>query len=221
MSSSIAPARFCSSRTIGADLLQHAQAERQPGVDAGRLLADHAGAQHQPMRDDLRLFRRFLEDGQKIAGEAHGARLWTGDSGGAQGPAKAALWPHRRGKGKVSGSPFASRPIRSAGTPVVGPAPQASKRLPVEGTPRQPASEPSQRALSVAAASTESPRREAGARRGEDRRRREARECGSRATPSSARACGAGPPDRGRRSRGRASPRSRVRGRRRPPSLRA
>ena len=58
-----------------ADLLEHAQAERQPGVDARRLLADHAGAQHQPMRDDLRLFRRFLQDGQEIAGKAHGIEL--------------------------------------------------------------------------------------------------------------------------------------------------
>jgi hypothetical protein len=29
------------------DLLQHPQAQRQPGIDAGRLLPDHAGAQHQ------------------------------------------------------------------------------------------------------------------------------------------------------------------------------
>ena len=57
----------------GADLVQHAEAQRQPGVDAGRLLTDHAGAQHQPVRDDLRLLRRFLQDGQEIAGEAHGA----------------------------------------------------------------------------------------------------------------------------------------------------
>ena len=29
------------------DLLQHAEAQRQPGVAAGRFLADHAGAQHE------------------------------------------------------------------------------------------------------------------------------------------------------------------------------
>ena len=56
----------------GADLLQHAEAERQEGINAGGLLADHAGAQHQPVRDDLGLARRFAQDGQEIAGQAHG-----------------------------------------------------------------------------------------------------------------------------------------------------
>ena len=55
------------------DLLQHPQAERQPGIDAGRLLPDHAGAQHQPMRDDLRLLRIFLQDGQKKPRQSHGS----------------------------------------------------------------------------------------------------------------------------------------------------
>ena len=69
----------------GADLVQDAQAQRQPGVDAGRLLADHAGAQHQPMRDDLRLLRRFLEDRQEIAGETH--RLpWDSIRGAVRAP---------------------------------------------------------------------------------------------------------------------------------------
>jgi hypothetical protein len=45
------------------DLLQHAQAQRQPGIDARRFLPHHAGAQHQPMRHDLRLFRILLKDG--------------------------------------------------------------------------------------------------------------------------------------------------------------
>ena len=54
------------------DLLQHAEAQRQPGIDAGRLLPDHAGAQHQPMRDDLRLLRIFLQDGQKEPRQSHG-----------------------------------------------------------------------------------------------------------------------------------------------------
>ena len=39
--------------------------------DASRLLANQAGAQHQPVRNDLRLGRRFLQRGQKIAGQAH------------------------------------------------------------------------------------------------------------------------------------------------------
>ncbi len=54
------------------DLLQHPKAERQPGIDAGRLLPHHAGAQHQPMRDDLRLLRILLQDGQKEARQSHG-----------------------------------------------------------------------------------------------------------------------------------------------------
>ena len=86
----------------GADLLQDAQAQRQPGVDAGRLLPDHAGAQHQPMRDDLRLFRRFLEDRQEIAGEAHracsGGRIEANAS--ARGGGLMALRP---GKGQAQG----------------------------------------------------------------------------------------------------------------------
>src|SRR5262249_39579880 len=55
-----------------ADLLEDAQAERQEGIDAGRLLADHAGAQHQAMRDDLRLFGRFAQDRQEEWGQTHG-----------------------------------------------------------------------------------------------------------------------------------------------------
>ena len=54
------------------DLLQHTEAERQPGVDAGRLLPDHPGAQHEPVREDLRLLRVVAEDRQEEAGQAHG-----------------------------------------------------------------------------------------------------------------------------------------------------
>jgi hypothetical protein len=49
---------------------QHAPAERQPSVDAGRGLADHAGAQHQAVRGDLRVRRRLLEGGQEGSGQA-------------------------------------------------------------------------------------------------------------------------------------------------------
>ena len=58
----------------GADLVQHPDAERQPGVAARRLLPDHAGAQHEAMRDDLRLLGRLLEDRQEIAGKTHAGR---------------------------------------------------------------------------------------------------------------------------------------------------
>ncbi len=50
------------------DLLEHAKAERQPGIDAGRLLAHHAGAQHEAMGDDLCLFGHFTEDRQEVTG---------------------------------------------------------------------------------------------------------------------------------------------------------
>ena len=52
------------------DLAQHAVAERQPGIDAGGGLADEAGAQHQLVADDLRVRWAFLENRQKIAGNA-------------------------------------------------------------------------------------------------------------------------------------------------------
>ena len=55
----------------GANLVQDPDAERQPGVAARRLLPDHAGAQHEPMRDDLRLLGRLLQDRQEIAGKTH------------------------------------------------------------------------------------------------------------------------------------------------------
>ena len=54
-----------------ADLVEHAQAERQPGIDAGRLLADHARTQHQPVGDDLGLLGRIAQKGQEVAGETH------------------------------------------------------------------------------------------------------------------------------------------------------
>ena len=63
------------------DLLEHAQAERQECIDAGRLLAQHAGAQHQAMGDDLRLFRRLAQDRQEVAGQAHGVGSRIAGSG--------------------------------------------------------------------------------------------------------------------------------------------
>ena len=49
------------------DPAQNGQPEREPGIDAGRRLADHAGAQHQPVRGNLRLGGVFLQGGQKIS----------------------------------------------------------------------------------------------------------------------------------------------------------
>ena len=54
-----------------ADLVEHPQAERQEGVNACGLLPHHAGAQHQPVRDDFRLAGRFAQDRQEIAGQTH------------------------------------------------------------------------------------------------------------------------------------------------------
>ena len=54
------------------DVLQDAQPERQPAIDAGARLPDHAGAQHQPMRHDLGLFRILLKDRKQETRQSHG-----------------------------------------------------------------------------------------------------------------------------------------------------
>ena len=53
------------------DVAQHPQAQRQPAIDAGAGLADHPAAQHQTVRDDLRLGRVLLQGRQEIAGKSH------------------------------------------------------------------------------------------------------------------------------------------------------
>ena len=50
------------------DLLQDPQAQRQPGIDARRLLPHHAGAQHQAMGDDLRLLGHLTKNRQEVTG---------------------------------------------------------------------------------------------------------------------------------------------------------
>src|SRR5439155_25300015 len=57
------------------DLLEHAKAQREPGIDAGARLPDHAGAQHEPMRDDLRLRRVLANQRQEVSGKAHARSL--------------------------------------------------------------------------------------------------------------------------------------------------
>ena len=54
------------------DLIEHPQAQRQPGIDARGLLFDQAGAQHQLVRNDLGVRGRLFERGQEIARQAHG-----------------------------------------------------------------------------------------------------------------------------------------------------
>ena len=61
-----------------AHLAQHAQPQRQKGVDAGGFLPDHAGTQHQPMRDDLGLFGSLAQDRQEETGQAHGESVRFG-----------------------------------------------------------------------------------------------------------------------------------------------
>ena len=53
------------------DLVQHPQPKRQPGVNARRFLPQHARAQHQAVRDDLRLFGSFAQNWHEIAGKTH------------------------------------------------------------------------------------------------------------------------------------------------------
>ena len=65
------------------DAPQHAQARRQPGIDAGRGLAHQPGTEHQPVRGDLRLGRGLLQGRQEAAGQAHRG---AGSSAGAPGP---------------------------------------------------------------------------------------------------------------------------------------
>ena len=55
------------------DIAQHAIAKGQPGINPRTCLPDHARAQHQPVRHDLRLSGRFLQDGQEISGQSHGS----------------------------------------------------------------------------------------------------------------------------------------------------
>jgi hypothetical protein len=53
-------------------LAQHAQAQGRPGVEAGGKLADHAGAQHQPVAGDLGVAGDFTGGVEVERGQAHG-----------------------------------------------------------------------------------------------------------------------------------------------------
>ena len=65
------------------DVAQYPKSKRQPGIDAGARLADQAGPEHQPMRDDLRFLGVVAQQRQEIAAEAHGHRFgrWGGCGG--------------------------------------------------------------------------------------------------------------------------------------------
>ena len=81
------------------DLLQHPQAERQKGINAGRLLPHHAGAQHQPVGDDFGLLRGLAQDRQEKAGQAHqrsrelGGRARRGSESGSNAKIQAHQGP--------------------------------------------------------------------------------------------------------------------------------
>ena len=74
ISSSSAPARFISSRTMLLDLAQGAQAQRHPGVEARGEAADEARAQHELVAHDFGLGGSFLERVDRVLGQRIAAR---------------------------------------------------------------------------------------------------------------------------------------------------
>ncbi|MCY1397860.1 hypothetical protein D9M71_128800 [compost metagenome] len=59
----------------GFNLAHHTKAHRQPGVETGGELADHAGPQHELVADDDRVGRGFFLCGEQILTGAHGRPL--------------------------------------------------------------------------------------------------------------------------------------------------
>ena len=105
-------------------LLEDAKAQRQPVVDSRRRLLDHAGPQHQPVGDDLRLRRILLQDRHEVPRHAHGFRHsppqgWT--PGRNLGPwAEAGNGPGRRAEKSGRARPaevFVRGGIRRSPTP--------------------------------------------------------------------------------------------------------
>jgi hypothetical protein len=54
-------------------LAQHPQPHRQPGIEAGGELADHAGTQHQLVADHLGIGRGLFYGGDKVLAGTHGS----------------------------------------------------------------------------------------------------------------------------------------------------
>jgi len=92
----------------GADLIEDAQPERQEGIDACGLLADHAGAQHQPMGNDVGFLRRLAQNRQEKTGQTH-CETFRFD-GFVNSEAS-----ETGSGGKTQGSPLHSRLIRGFG----------------------------------------------------------------------------------------------------------
>ena len=99
------------------DLLEHAEPERQPRIDAGAGLADHAGPQHQAVGYDLCLGRSLLQRRQEILGEAHGVAHHHRPGAGrpAFAEAKPRLRAGRANVGNARGVVHAARRVSSAG----------------------------------------------------------------------------------------------------------
>ena len=57
------------------DLLDHAEADREVGVDSGRDLPDHPGAKHELVTDDLGFGGRFFDGGNEELGMPHAVEL--------------------------------------------------------------------------------------------------------------------------------------------------
>ncbi len=53
------------------DLFQNAKAQRQPRINPGARLADHARPEHEPVGDDFRLFGIVAQNREEIAAESH------------------------------------------------------------------------------------------------------------------------------------------------------
>ena len=53
------------------DLLQDRKTQRQPGIDAGARLADHARPQHKPVGYDFRFLGIVAKNGQEILAKFH------------------------------------------------------------------------------------------------------------------------------------------------------
>ncbi len=60
------------------DLAQHAKAERAPRVDAGRELAQHAGADHELVARNLGVGRHFLDGREVETRKTHGISIRSG-----------------------------------------------------------------------------------------------------------------------------------------------
>ena len=101
-----------------ADLVEDAQAQGQPRIDAGSLLAHETGTQHQAVGNDLGLLGRLAQGWQEVAGETHGRPWKQRASGSAARPGTQHIAPgkHKRSRMKPgAGSAFRRRAVHRHG----------------------------------------------------------------------------------------------------------